>query len=143
MVTIPSLLLDITASLVLKESEKGIFTTASVWIFPKLPTSTLYLPSNSDVGLAVIKLITPLAAFLPYKVPWGPFRTSTLSKSKNPVSATTLSLTLWPLTAVTTDAITPAPIPNEPIPLIVQPEPEPITLEVSRPGVTSARSETS
>ena len=59
------------------------------------------------------------------------------------MSATTLSLTLCPFTAVTTDAITPAPIPNDPMPLIVQPEPEPITFDVSRPGVISARSDTS
>ena len=61
----------------------------------------------------------------------------------NPVSATTLSLTLCPLTAVTTEATTPAPIPPEPIPLTTHPEPEPITFAVSKPGVISARSETS
>ena len=143
LVTMPSLVFDITASLVLKLSEKGMFTTALVVFFPKLPLSILNSPSSSEDGLAVTKFMTPFAAFLPKRVPCGPFRTSTLSRSKKPVSATTLSLTLCPLTAVTTEAITPAPIPKEPIPLIVQPEPEPMALEVSRPGVISARSETS
>ena len=44
---------------------------------------------------------------------------------------------------VTSDETTAAPIPYEPIPLIVKADPEPIPLPISKPGTTSAKSERS
>ena len=76
-------------------------------------------------------------------MPCGPFKTSTLSKSIKPKSLITLSLTLWPLTAATMELVTAAPIPKEPIPLTIKADPEPIDLETSKPGTTSAKSDKS
>ena len=47
--------------------------------------------------------MTPVVAFLPFRVPCGPFRTSIRSRSYIPISANTLSLTLWPFDDVTTE----------------------------------------
>ena len=59
------------------------------------------------------------------------------------MSTNTLSLTLCPFDAVTTEAILAAPTPKEPIPLIVKAEPEPTDLLLPRPGTDSAISEKS
>ena len=52
----------------------------------------------------------------------------------------TLSLTLCPLDAVTTEEILAAPTPNDPIPLIVYADPEPTDLPTPKPGTCSAMS---
>ena len=60
----------------------GKFTTALNSCWPSSPKVALNLAPNSPVGLLLITLITPPTVFLPKRVPWGPRRTSTLSKSK-------------------------------------------------------------
>ena len=95
-------------------------------------------PPASAVGLAVTKLITPVVAFLPFKVPWGPLSTSIRSKSNIPMSLNTLSFVLWPLDAVTTEDVLAAPTPKEPIPLIVYADPDPTDLPTPSPGTCSA-----
>ena len=74
-------------------------------------------------------MINPPTAFLPFKVPCGPFKTSTLSKSKNPASDKMEFVTLWPLIAETTESTTDAPTPGGPDPLILMLVPEPSALE--------------
>ena len=41
------------------------------------------------------------------------------------------------------ELVTAAPIPKEPIPLTIKADPEPIDLETSKPGTTSAKSDKS
>ena len=107
----PSLLVVVNAILALRESETGILNTPVISSEPKLPISTFIPPSYSDVGLAVMTLIAPTTAFLPNKVPWGPFNTSTRSTSKKPISAKADELESWPLVATTTAPTTAAPTP--------------------------------
>ena len=59
------------------------------------------------------------------------------------MSAKTLSFTLWPFEAVTTEAVLAAPTPKDPIPLIVYADPEPTDFEEPIPGTDSTISDRS
>ena len=108
---VPSLLNTDVASLIETLSFTGTLNTMFVLSELNFPAVISILPSNSPVGLAVTKFTSPWTAFLPDKVPWGPFKTSILSRSWKPESSRADDPTAWPLTDVINEGTTAAPTP--------------------------------
>ena len=112
--TQPSRVKETRASLDLRFSDKGRLIAALTSRELKSPNFALRYPPASSFGLVVTKLMTPPTAFLPYKVPCGPFKTSNLSISKKPISESVLLPMLCPLDEVTNELTVAAPTPKLP-----------------------------
>ena len=96
-------------------SEIGPVTVPPILLRLYSPAVIWNFPPKSLSGKAVVILITPAIAFLPNKVDWGPFITSTLSTLMRSFIADWFLEIITPSIEIATDGSTPglfAPLPN-------------------------------